>query len=284
MEIKNLQDVLASGTARPDIRLIVSDLDGTLLRNDHSMPPGFWPLADELHRRGVTFCPASGRQYENQLALFAPIADRTIFIAENGALVCGRGVDFLVAGMPETLIPELVQTARRVQQVARAGCVLSGRRSGYIEWDDPEFREAVSLGYVRLQLVPDLLAVRDDSLKMAFFAFESSERVIEPAFARFRDRVQVVVTGANWLDILPLGVNKAVGVRAVQKALGITREQTMVIGDYLNDVEMMDAGAWSFAMANAHPDLLPLARFRAPSNEQEGVLQMIRLLLGMPLP
>jgi Cof subfamily protein (haloacid dehalogenase superfamily) len=265
----------------PDIRLIACDLDGTLLRDDHSLPPGFWDLAEELERRGIAFCPASGRQYENLLALFKPIAARTIFIAENGSLVAGRGSDLLVSGMSEEVVPDLIRTARGLHPDGKAGCVLSGRRSAYIERDEPWFRKAASLGYLRLEWVPDLMAVRDTGLKMAFFDQESSERLIEPAFAPFRDRVQVVVTGAYWLDIMPLGVNKAVGVRAVQKALGVTREQTMVFGDYLNDLEMMDAGAWSYAMANAHPALAARARFRAPSNEQDGVLQVIRELLAI---
>ena len=186
-----------------------------------------------------------------------------------------------MTGLASDLVPELVLAARGLRAHARAGCVLSGRRSAYIEWDDPQFRDAVSLGYRKIELVPDLLAVRDDNVKMALFDFESSERVIEPAFARFRDRLQVVVTGPHWLDIMPPGVNKAVGLCAVQQALGIPPERTMVIGDYLNDLEMMDAAHWSFAMANAHPALKARARFSAPSNDEGGAMQAIRALLRL---
>jgi Cof subfamily protein (haloacid dehalogenase superfamily) len=269
------------GSNPPDIRLIACDLDGTLLNGRHQVPPGFWPMEGELHRRGILFCPASGRQYYNQLELLRPIADRAIFIAENGAIVTGRGRDFLVQGLPADAVPGLVQAARRLRLEKNAGCVLCGRQSAYIEWDDARFREIVALYYHRVELVPDLLRVRDDALKFALFDFESSERVIEPAFAGFRDRLQVVVSGQHWLDIMPTGSNKGAGVRAVQAALGITREQTMVIGDYLNDLEMMDEGAWSYAMANAHPRLKERARYLAPSNEEDGALRAIRELLRM---
>lgn len=265
----------------PDIRLIACDLDGTLLDRQLRVSPDFWPLEEELHRRGIAFCPASGRQYENLLEVMAPIRERAIFIAENGAYVTGRGRDLHVAGLPPALVPELVDVARSLQGRGRAGCVLSGRRSAYIEWDDPAFRQAVTLGYRKLELVPDLLAVRDENLKMALFDFESSEKVIEPAFARFRDRLQVVVTGPHWLDIMPRGVNKGVGLRAVQQALGVGRDQTMVLGDYLNDVEMMGEADWSFAMANAHPDLAVHARFRAPHHDENGVVRAIRELLRL---
>ena len=69
----------------PDIRLIVADMDGTLLDDEKQMHDQFWPLIDELHRRGILFSPASGRQYYTLLREFADIADEMVFIAENGS-------------------------------------------------------------------------------------------------------------------------------------------------------------------------------------------------------
>ena len=58
--------------------------------------------------------------------------------------------------------------------------------------------------------------------------------------------------------------DKGHALRAVQAALGVTAEQTMVFGDYFNDIGMLDAAYWSFAMDNAHPDVRAHARFVAP--------------------
>ncbi len=52
-----------------------------------------------------------------------------------------------------------------------------------------------------------------------------------------------------------------------------------MFGDYLNDLQMLDAGEWSFAMANAHPDLKRAARYIAPANTEHGVLQVVRRLV-----
>ncbi len=78
------------------------------------------------------------------------------------------------------------------------------------------------------------------------------------------------------------GVNKGVALERLQASLGIDRAQTAVFGDYLNDLEMMDAAALSFAMANAHPEVAARARYRAPANHESGVITtIVRLLDGV---
>ena len=72
---------------RPDIRLIAADMDGTLLDDRKEIHDHFWPLVDELFRRGVLFCPASGRQYHTLYREFGDVADEVVYIAENGAIV-----------------------------------------------------------------------------------------------------------------------------------------------------------------------------------------------------
>ena len=69
----------------------------------------------------------------------------------------------------------------------------------------------------------------------------------------------------------------------MQRALGVTREQTMAFGDYFNDLGMLDAAAWSFAMDNAHPQVRAHARFVAPSNNDDGVVRTISSVLRIAI-
>ncbi len=74
------------------IKLIACDLDGTLLHPGEREPrPEAFELIDELHRRGIVFMPASGRQYASLRYLFAPVADELAYVCENGALVMSEG-------------------------------------------------------------------------------------------------------------------------------------------------------------------------------------------------
>ena len=90
-----------------------------------------------------------------------------------------------------------------------------------------------------------------------------------------------MVSGAHWVDVLSPTANKGRAVRQVQKTLGVTPDQTMVFGDFLNDLEMMDAATYSFAMANAHPLLKERASWVAPTNNANGVVRTIRTVLGL---
>lgn len=267
---------------RPDIRLIACDMDGTLLDDVHAIHDDFWPLIEQLHARGIVFCPASGRQYYNLLERFEPIADQLIFIAENGAYVVRDGAELCSDCLSREVARDLIRVARELRSAgADVGAVLCGKRSAYIERGDADFLAEVDKYYLRLERVDDLLAVEDDFVKFAVFAFESSERVAYPAFAGFGATQQVVVSGAHWLDVMAPQANKGSALRHVQEILRIDRDQTMVFGDFLNDLEMMDEASYSFAMANAHPLLKQRARFMSPGNTANGVVRTIKSVLGI---
>ena len=266
----------------PDIRLIAADMDGTLLDDDDELHEHLWPLIGELHRRGIMFCPASGRQYENLRARFEDVTGSVVFVAENGAYVIRDGHEVSSDGVGLEDVRRLVETAREL--AARGpdiGVVVCGKRAAHIERTDPLFRAEVDKYYLSLEVIDDLTRVDDDVLKVAVFDFGSAEATTAPAFESFRSTHQVVVSGQHWLDVMSPTANKGAGIRALQRALGVGPAQTMVFGDFLNDLEMMDAADYSFAMDNAHPLLRERARFRAPSNVENGVVRTISSVLGL---
>lgn len=70
------------------IKLICSDIDGTLLQyGKKELESEIFEQIRELHRRGILFCPASGRQYTSLRKLFAPVADCCVFLCENGGVI-----------------------------------------------------------------------------------------------------------------------------------------------------------------------------------------------------
>ena len=267
----------------PDIRLIACDMDGTLLDDDDAIHDEFWPLIETLYARGILFCPASGRQYSSLLNRFEPIADDLIFIAENGTYVIQKGVELSSDPLDLGDARTMIRVARELKAThPGVNVVLCGKRSAYVESTDQGFiDEEVAKYYLKLEIVDDLLTVEDDILKVAVFAFQSSERVTYPAYERFSATHQVVVSGQHWLDVMVKNANKGSGIRHIQDTLGITRDQTMVFGDFLNDMEMMDEATYSFAMANAHPALKERARYLSPGNTDNGVVRTIKAVLGL---
>jgi hypothetical protein len=131
-------------------------------------------------------------------------------------------------------------------------------------------------------VVDDLLDVRDDVLKFSVYDFGNVQDTTAPAMTRLPPSVQVVVSGEHWLDAMSSTANKGVALRHLQDSLGVTPEQTMAFGDFLNDLGLLDAAAWSFAMDNAHPQVRAHARFVAPSNNRNGVVRTIVAALELP--
>ena len=90
------------------IKLIACDLDGTLLHPGEREPRSeAFELIDELHRRGIVFMPASGRQYASLRYLFAPVADELAYVCENGALVMSEGHAVVKRSMERSLAMDI---------------------------------------------------------------------------------------------------------------------------------------------------------------------------------
>lgn len=266
----------------PDIRLITVDMDGTLLDPDHAIDPTLWPLLEELERRGVEFCPASGRQYATLARQFGAAAERFAFIAENGAYVLRHGVELSADVLGRDVVVRIVEAVRALGAAgADVGAVVCGKRSAHVERRDDAFLAQCVPYYALLTQVDDLTVVDDDVLKVAVFDFGSAQATTAPGLAAFAQTHQVVVSGEHWVDVMNPSTHKGAAVTRLQAALGITRAQTMAFGDYLNDVEMLAEAQWSFAMTNAHPTVRAAARYLAPGNGENGVVRTIASVLGI---
>ena len=90
------------------IKLICSDIDGTLLQYGRKELEGeIFEQIRELHRRGILFCPASGRQYTSLRKLFAPVADCCVFLCENGGVIYKDEQCIAKNPMPRALAEEI---------------------------------------------------------------------------------------------------------------------------------------------------------------------------------
>lgn len=264
-----------------DVRLVVADMDGTLLDEHSAIPDSLWPVLRRLRDRGITFAPASGRQYATLAHQFERALDGMVIIAENGSYVLRNGIEVSSITLDRALVMEAIDVLRDYNaRGGNIGIVLCGKRSAYIERVDDPFTEQVRDYYLALQEVDDLTAVKDAFLKFAIYDFGDPVTGTAAELARFQDRANVVVSAAHWVDVMAPGANKGAAVQSLQHRLGVSREQTVAFGDYLNDLELIDAAGQSYAMANAHPDIIAHARFLAPSNTEHGVITVLDEILS----
>ena len=267
-----------------NIRLVAVDMDGTLLDADRRVPDSIWPLIAEMGRRGILWCPASGRQYATLARDFVRAEAAVVIIAENGSFVVRDGKEISSDVVATAAVVDAVHAGRRLHADGfPVGTVLCAKRTAYVESSEPDFRAEVDGYYAEVTTVDDLLAVDDEVIKIAMHDGGSAAETSYPALAHLRETHQVVVSGEHWVDVMNLGTHKGAALEAVQRSLGISREETVAFGDYLNDMELIAAAGTSFAMANAHPDVLATARFGAPANTEDGVARTLAGLLGMEL-
>ena len=277
--------------APADVRLVVADMDGTLLDDRKRFPGGLWRLLDQLDARGVTFAPASGRQVWTLLDMFPDRPGMTV-IGENGAIVMRDGAEISSSPLDPAALREAVRLVRGATGPggANGGLVMCGKRSAYVERADEPFVSGVLPYYHRTRQVDSQLDVLDaieageldDAIvKLAVYSLDPVGPLAEATLARFRSTHQYAVSGANWADLQIRGVDKGRAVRALQSALGVSRAQTAVFGDFHNDLSMLAEADLSFAMANADPDVVRAARFVAPSNNEGGVVSVVERLFSL---
>lgn len=263
-----------------DLRLVVTDLDGTLLDDAKRIPDDLWPLLDELGRRDIVFSPASGRQAATLLHQFGEAVPGLIVIAENGAVVARQGEILRTQPLAPDTAKAVLTRARALQSDgADLGVVLCSPEIAYVERSDERFLEQIRPYYYANTVVDDLDAVDAEFVKVAVYDFAGIEDTTAPAVEALSLDAEVVVSGQHWLDVMTRGVDKSQAVRAVQQRLGVSPAQTMVFGDYLNDLGMLDTADWSYAVANAHQKILGAARYVAPSNNDNGVVRTVRAAL-----
>ena len=117
------------------IRLIASDIDGTLLPYDETvMPQRLFPLIRRLRERNILFCPASGRQYHSMRTLFAPVADEMCFLCENGAVLYGPGTEEGAPLLSKTLLPrqEALALSRAIMDIPGCDVIIEGQNLNYL--------------------------------------------------------------------------------------------------------------------------------------------------------
>jgi Cof subfamily protein (haloacid dehalogenase superfamily) len=260
-----------------NVKLVVSDMDGTLLNSNGEVSQLFFQLFKQLKNQNIIFCAASGRQYNSIVDKLSIIKNDIYIIAENGGLA-KKGKDLLVLNtLSSKKIRKIIPVLRTIKS---AHIVLCGKNGAYIESKNEDFISLFQEYYHTYKIVDDLtlIAAKEDFLKIAIYHYESSETYIYPSVKKFENEMLIKISGKNWLDISDEKANKGTALKAIQQILNITKEETMVFGDYHNDIEMMQEAHFSFAMKNAHKDIKEIANYATESNDHFGVERILEKL------
>jgi len=268
-----------------NVRMIVTDLDGTLFQPDKTVTPRALRALSAAHDAGIVVMAATGRSIVDVTRLLPGVL-RELTVCSNGAVVYSAHTDSVLLSRPiEPLVIEaFIETMQPLApQTSFATLVNNGYDMlpgpGYLDLmvDGNHGRSKQSMTEVDLAEL-----VRHPAVKLIA---RSAELGLAELFDRCGQAAHVGVrptmSGVPFVEISAAEVSKATTLDLLATDRGISRHEVVVLGDSLNDAEMIQWAGLGVAMANADPEVQALADEVAPANTDDGVAWVIERLLGL---
>ena len=260
------------------IRLLASDLDGTLLLPDETVSDRTRGALAAARAAGITVVLVSGRPPRS----LGPIAERIgvggIAICANGAVVWDLDSDTMVDWSP--LAAELATKLVRALRQAIPGALFAvelergfGREAGWSDGRALASSEALEADALELITGPvTKLLARHPTMAFA--------EVAERARAAVGDDAVVTWAGLRLVEISAAGVTKAFALERLCRRLGIVASEVVAVGDMPNDLAMLDWAGTGVAVANAVPEVLEAADEVTATNVEDGVALLLERILA----
>jgi len=262
------------------IRLIATDLDGTLLRSDLSVSERTQRALRAARDAGIRIVLVSARGPIGVGRVADLIGGDGLAICSNGALILDLGSRkvirhrLLAADVAAQIVRGLRARLPNVSFATETEAVFSlepAFKGAWMDWEPPEdARYADALELVTAPVTK--LIARD--------AAGSTDDLAAVARDVVGDTAAVAISGKWVVEISAAGVNKAAALKELAADYGIEASDVVAFGDYPNDLPMLEWAGRSIATANAHPDVLAQVDEVTESNDDDGVALAIERLLA----
>lgn len=272
------------------IKLIVTDMDGTLFDDDHyTVPPRNIAALRAARERGIKLALASGRTWSILQNAATQLGGVDYAILSNGAAIwdVGTGEYIYENGFPNPQAVALIEGLIREDLPFEVYC----RGQNYLRPVDTDRlgEGLLSSNFAELYLkrgvvlAPDLAAALEgrpmEKINLFYAPAERQEALREMAQAT--GPVEISKAMERNMEFNYGGVSKGAALAALAERLGFDRSEVMAFGDASNDLTMLSWAGWSFAMANATEEAKATARYQTASNSEAGVGQAVeRYVLG----
>lgn len=253
------------------MKLVATDIDGTLLRSDRTLSDRTIAVLDALP---VPLVIATGRPLRWVMEIYAMLGHKPIAVVANGAAVYDPEADELLHSAPlsaEELAHACDALRRAVPDAAFAVELDGGRTMVHEELYDIGMWERTMEGRRAGQLA-DVVAQPAAKLLVRSPANRDSDEFVAMVAAALEGVYEATHSSLSGLvEISATGVTKASGVAWVAARLGVEADDVVVFGDMPNDVPMLAWAGRAVAVANAHPTVKEVADEVTASNDDDGV-------------
>ncbi|SJZ51617.1 hypothetical protein SAMN02745116_00589 [Pilibacter termitis] len=277
------------------IKLIASDMDGTLVTGHIDISDFTAKAIKKAQESGITFVVATGRNYQEAEIPLKNAGIECSVIGVNGAAIFDKdGNSIRTVALDKEIVLQLIDLLEEFGLYAELGTnkgIFSENHAQRIEFFAQNiaeslphltFKQAVAMSstamqFFHIQYVKNLreIVLQKDIEVLKFFVMSHDGNV---SFAPFRKKVaeenlEVIITssGEYNIEINHINAQKGLAVKALADKLGIEASEVMTIGDSFNDVSMLEYAGVSFAMGNAHDEVKKHAKYITGTNEENGV-------------
>lgn len=255
------------------IKLIITDIDGTLMTDDGIIPQEIFGVLDALLAQGVRFVVASGRQINNLYALFKPCDGNLYYIAQNGAIIAHGKQILYEKRMNMENVYHCISLARQ----HGINTMLYTNEIVLVETNDAEFLSFLKRHQVEYRLCSDLDAYADKTYKLSYFKMEGGMAELRNKISI--DGVNTFLVNDKMIDFTDKKMDKGRAVRRLKKLLGMRKNEIWAFGDSENDLALFAEAGESFAVGNAPKEVQEKATRVIPNNNECGVILTLKELL-----
>ena len=258
------------------VKLVVTDMDGTLLNSKHQVSSQFFKLFNKMTSHDILFVAASGRPHYSIIKKLDAIKNDIIIVSENGGLISKKDETILSTPIRKDKLSEIIIL---INSLENAHPVFCGKTKAFVTSNSKTLLDVLVEYYPSYEIIENANTINEDIYKVALFHEENSEKHIYPNVKHLETHYKVKTSARHWVDISENLANKGHAIKLLQDTYNISAEETMVFGDYNNDIEMLKLGYFSYAMKNAHEDVKYTARFETKTNDEFGVEHILQKLL-----
>ncbi len=255
-------------------RLVATDLDGTIVHSDGTVSARTIAACARVEEAGATLVFVTGLLPRFMGDIATTFAHRGVAVCSNGALIYDMHTERVIS---EHLIPprELAEAARRLRE-AIPGIGLAVE-SGSALTADGRYEPARWDGVTTLDRRPDAELFSLPTAKLlGRHPTLSADELLALAIPAIGDIVAVYHSnGPRLVEASAAGVSKASGLAGLAAGKGIPATAVVAFGDMPNDLPMLAWAGTSYAVANAHPNVLAAVDQVIASNDEDGVAQVI---------
>lgn len=261
------------------IKLIATDLDGTLLSKGSEIPQENIDALRRAMDAGILVTLASGRMVEATLPIAKKIGVNAPLVLFNGGMVYDMKNGRALRGR---VIPRKTAVAvlARLEALGAYTHAFPGR-GYYLEdrcaWTD-YYENKIGVYGTRIGMPLSEWLEQDVYKLLTLGEPDQLDEVISTLQPEFAE-LSFVKSGKTHLEIVPMGVDKAMGMRGVSEVTGIAPEEMMAFGDEMNDLPMLEYCGVSYVMENAPETMRQKFRRVAPRNTDHGVARIINRYL-----